>query len=96
MEGVPMDGVPMDGVPTDVPVVELVPGDEAESYRATVPACTPEATVGTLIVTRKGGLGRRGRVWLTLKASIRTTVVLTDDQVDELTLMLAAAAQARP
>ncbi len=69
----------MEGDPTDAPVVDVVLDDE-ESYRGTVPACTPEVTLGTLTVTRKG-LGRRGRVWLTLKASIRTTVVLTDDRL---------------
>ncbi|MGH3909140.1 MAG: hypothetical protein ACRDTE_33930 [Pseudonocardiaceae bacterium] len=48
---------------------------------------TPEHGRATLIVTRQG-LGRAARTWLTLDGAIRTTAVLDDQQVNELTSKL--------
>lgn len=62
-----------------------------ETYRATMPAHTPENEITTLIVTRQGR-GRDARTWLTLGGSTtRTTVVLTDYQAGELSHLLAEA-----
>jgi hypothetical protein len=44
---------------------------------------TPEHGPATLIITRQGS-----RTWLTLDGSIRTTAVLTDQLVNELTSKL--------
>ncbi len=54
-----------------------------ETYRATMRVQTPEHGPATLIVTRQGS-----RTWLTLEGSIRSTAVLTDQQVAELTTKL--------
>jgi hypothetical protein len=54
-----------------------------ETYRATMRVQTPEHGPATLIVARQGS-----RTWLTLKGSIRSTAVLTDQQVAELTTKL--------
>lgn len=58
-----------------------------ETYRAVMPVRTPEHEKATLIITRQGR-GRAARVWLTLDGSIRTTAVLDDQQVSELTRRL--------
>ena len=58
-----------------------------ETYRATMQVRTPEHEKATLIVTRQG-LGRAARTWLTLDGSIRTTAVLDDQQLSELTSKL--------
>ncbi len=51
---------------------------------------TPEHGPATLIITRQGS-----RTWLTLDGSIRTTAVLTDRQVSELTGKLRTSADPR-
>lgn len=58
-----------------------------ETYRATMQVRTPEHEKATLIVTRQG-LGHAARTWLTLDGSIRTTAVLDDQQLSELTSKL--------
>ena len=62
-----------------------------ETYRTTMQVQTPEHGKATLIVTRQG-LGCAARTWLTLAGSIRTTVVLDDHQVSELTCKLGSTA----
>lgn len=59
-----------------------------ETYRATMQVRTPDHEKTTLIVTRQG-LGCSARTWLTLDGSIRTTAVLDDTQVSELTTKLS-------
>ncbi len=69
-----------------------------ETYRGALTARPPggdERVTSTVIVTRQG-LGRAGRVWLTLHGSIRATAVLTNDEVDRLQLLLTAARETRP
>jgi hypothetical protein len=61
-----------------------------ETYRATIEVRTPEREKATLIITRQG-IGRAARTWLTLDGAIRTTAVLDDQQVNELTSTLRAA-----
>lgn len=61
-----------------------------ETYRATMRVQTPEDGPSTLIVTRQGV-----RTWLTLDGSIRTTAVLTNQQVTELTTKLHTSAHPR-
>jgi hypothetical protein len=58
-----------------------------ETYRTTMRVQTPEHGPATLIVTRQGS-----RTWLTLDGSIRTTAVLTDQQLNELTSKLRTSA----
>jgi len=65
-----------------------------ETYRATLPARIADGSDNTLIVTRQGR-GRAGRVWLTLLHGMSTTVVLTDDEVDQLITLLRRAKEAR-
>jgi hypothetical protein len=62
-----------------------------ETYRTTMRVQTPEHGPATLIVTRQGS-----RTWLTLDGSIRTTAVLTDQQLKELTSKLRTSADPRP
>lgn len=59
-----------------------------KTYRATMQVRTPEREKATLIITRQG-LGRAARTWLTLDGAIRTTAVLDDQQVSELTRKLS-------
>lgn len=61
-----------------------------ETYRATMQARTPDNAITTVIVTRRGA-GRNGRVWITTGATMLSTVVLTDDQADQLTGLVTAA-----
>jgi hypothetical protein len=65
-----------------------------ETYRATIQVQTPEREKATLIITRQG-LGRAERTWLTLDGAIRTTAVLDNQQVNELTRVLHAEAAPR-
>ena len=58
-----------------------------ETYRTTMQVRTPQGEKATLIITRQG-LGRAGRMWLTLDGAVRTTAVLDDAQVNELTTKL--------
>jgi hypothetical protein len=61
-----------------------------ETYRTTMRVRTPEHGPATLIVTRQ-----ESRTWLTLDGSIRTTAVLTDQQLNELTSKLRTSADPR-
>lgn len=63
-----------------------------ETYRTTLRGRTPEGELTTLIITRQG-LGVAGRVWLTFQGAIRTTVVLTDEQVRRLADLLIGASE---
>jgi hypothetical protein len=63
-----------------------------ETYRTTLRSRTPEGELTTLIITRQG-LGVAGRVWLTFQGAIRTTVVLTDEQVRRLADLLIGASE---
>jgi hypothetical protein len=65
-----------------------------ETFRATMRGHTPEGDMTTIIVLRRG-LGRDGRVWLTFNGAIRTTVVMSDPEADELTGLLSGARGAR-
>jgi hypothetical protein len=64
-----------------------------ERYRAILAGRTPEDETVTLIVTRRPD-HRRGPVWLTFGATVRSTVALIDSDVDELVGMLRAAQRA--
>ncbi len=59
-------------------------------FRAALMGRTPEDDSSTLIITRQG-LGRDGRVWLTFDGAIRTTTVMTDQEVAELRKLLDQA-----
>lgn len=48
---------------------------EPETFRRVIRARDPDGYLHTVIVTRRG-LGRQSRVWLSLGATSRTTVVL--------------------
>ena len=65
-----------------------------ETFRRTMRGRTPEGQPTTLIVTRQG-LGRAGRTWLTFQGAIKTTVVLTDQEAEELGGLLGDASSAR-
>lgn len=54
----------------------------------------PEGELTTVIVTRQG-LGHAGRAWLTFNGAIKTTVVLTDQEAEQLAGLLGDAARAR-
>lgn len=61
-----------------------------ETYRTTMQIQTPEHGPATLIITRQGS-----RTWLTLDGSIRTTAILTDQLVSELTSKLRTSTHPR-
>jgi biotin-(acetyl-CoA carboxylase) ligase len=65
-----------------------------ETFRATMRGQTPDGEPATVIVTRQG-LGRDGRAWLTFNGAIKTTVVLTDQEAEQLAGLLGDAARAR-
>jgi hypothetical protein len=48
-----------------------------ETFRGTLPICTPDGESATLIVTRQGQ-GSAGRVWITFSGAWVTTAVMTD------------------
>ncbi|MGH3906849.1 MAG: hypothetical protein ACRDTE_22105 [Pseudonocardiaceae bacterium] len=54
-----------------------------ETYRGTMQGRDPDGHPATVIITRKG-LGRAGRVRLTLNGSLRTTMVMTDEEAGRL------------
>ena len=66
-----------------------------ESYRAKLPARTPEGDATTVIITRQSA-HRAGQVWVSLHGAWRGTVCFTDDETDQITTLLAAARAARP
>lgn len=61
-----------------------------ETFRATLPGRTADGAENTLIVLR-----RAEQVWLVLLQSMHTSVVLTDDEVDQLIGLLRKAKAAR-
>lgn len=65
-----------------------------EAFRATLAGRTADGAQNTLIITRQSA-HRAGPVWLTLLQNMRTTVVLTDDEVDRLIGLLRKAKAAR-
>lgn len=65
-----------------------------ETFRGTLQVHTPDDDPATVIVTRRG-LGRSGRVWLTFNGSMRTTLVMTDQETVRLTDLLGAAHEPR-
>jgi hypothetical protein len=65
-----------------------------ETFRATLRGQTPEGEPTTLIVTRQG-LGHAGRAWLTFDGAIKTTVVLTEQEAEQLAGLLGDAVRAR-
>lgn len=67
-----------------------LPPPRDETYRATLPARTPDGEQATLIVTRHG-LGHAARTWLTFDGGWRSTAVLTDGQSARLVGMLDEA-----
>ncbi|MCA1674397.1 MAG: hypothetical protein LC799_20145 [Actinobacteria bacterium] len=82
------------GTPAAGVVSLIVNSGPTETFRDTMRGRTPEGEPTTLIVTRKG-LGSAGRTWLTFNGAIRTTVVLTDQEAEQLTGMLGEASGAR-
>jgi len=66
-----------------------------ESYRAKLPACTPEGDATILIITRQDGL-KIGRVWLSLHSAWRGKACFTDAETDQRRTLLNAAKAARP
>jgi hypothetical protein len=66
-----------------------------ESYRAKLPARTPEGDATTVIITRQSA-HRAGQVWVSLHGAWRGTVCFTDDETDQIGTLLAAARAARP
>ena len=54
----------------------------------------PEGSPTTLIITRQG-LDRDGRAWPTFNGTIKTTVVLTDQEAGQLAELLEDASRAR-
>lgn len=65
-----------------------------ETFRGTMRGRTPDGEFTTLIVLRRG-LGGAGRVWLTFDGAIRTTVVMTDGEADELVGLIGDAHDVR-
>jgi hypothetical protein len=65
-----------------------------ETFRATIRGRTPEGDFSTVIVLRRG-LGQAGRVWLTFNGAIKTTVVMTDLETEQLMELLGDARDAR-
>lgn len=61
-----------------------------ETFRGTMQGRTPDGEPTTLIVTRRG-LGRNGRTWLTFDGAIKTTAVMTDQEIAQLIALLGAA-----
>ena len=66
-----------------------------ESYRAKLPARTPEGDATTVIITRQSA-HRAGQVWVSLHGAWRGTVCFTDDETEQIRTLLAAARAARP
>jgi hypothetical protein len=65
-----------------------------EMFRGVMPGRTPEGDPSTVIVLRRG-LGQAGRVWLTFNGAIKTTVVMTDLETEQLMGLLGDARDAR-
>lgn len=65
-----------------------------ETFRGTMLGRTPEGDPSTVIILRRG-LGQAGRVWLTFNGAIKTTVVMTDLETEQLMGLLGDARDAR-
>ncbi len=65
-----------------------------EMFRGTIRGRTPEGDLATVIVLRRG-LGSSARVWLTFSGAIKTTVVMTGPETEELVGLLSDAQRAR-
>jgi hypothetical protein len=65
-----------------------------ETFRGTMRGRTPEGDYSTVIVLRRG-LGLSARVWLTFNGAIKTTVVMTEPETEELVGLLGDAQRAR-
>ncbi len=61
-----------------------------ETFRATMRGRTPEGDFATVIVLRRGE-GLDARVWLTFNGAIKTTVVMTNTETEELAGLLGDA-----
>lgn len=64
-----------------------------ETFRGTMRGRTPEGDFTTVIVLRRG-LGSSARVWLTFNGAIKTTVVMTEPETEELVGLLGDAQRA--
>lgn len=64
--------------------------DGVETFRGTMQGRTPEGYDSTVIVLRRGE-GLNERVWLVFDGAIKTTVVMTDPQTEELIELLGDA-----
>jgi hypothetical protein len=64
-----------------------------ETFRGTMRGRTPEGDYATVIVLRRG-LGSSARVWLTFSGAIKTTVVMTEPETEELVGLLGDARRA--
>lgn len=68
---------------------------EDETFRATMRARNADGEPHTLIVLRRG-LGRNGRVWLTLNGAWKTTIQMTNPEAAHLAELLTQAQQPAP
>jgi hypothetical protein len=64
--------------------------DGVETFRGTMQGRTPDGYDATVIVLRRGE-GQNRRVWLTFNGAIKTTVVMTDPETEELVGLLGDA-----
>jgi len=64
--------------------------DGVETFRGTMQGRTPEGYGATVIVLRRGE-GPNGRVWLVFDGAIKTTVVMTNPETNELVELLGDA-----
>ena len=65
-----------------------------ETFRAMLPALTPDGDQATIIVTRQG-YGSEGRVWITFSGAWVTTAVMTDKEAERFARLVTDAKQAR-
>jgi hypothetical protein len=65
-----------------------------ETFRETLPTCTPDGEPATLIITRQGH-GSAGRVWITFSGAWVTTAVLTDQEAEQFIQLVSDARGAR-
>lgn len=65
-----------------------------ETFRATLPATTPDGERATVIITRQG-LGSSGRVWVAFSGARVTTAVMTDDDAERFMQLVNDARKAR-
>ena len=69
-------------------------GPYEELFRGQLAARTPDGERATLIVTTRLG-HPMGRVWLSFSATFRTTLALSNPEVDQLVVLLHQAKGAR-